>query len=63
MFEWWYAFWAWLDAEVSSGRFWQPYLKLENWFYVIIIGMSVLYFLVVFQPWNWFRKEENIVKR
>ena len=63
MFEWFFEFWEWIGQEISSGRFWQPYLKLENWFYVIIIGMTVLYFLVVVQPWNWFRKDENLEVR
>jgi len=48
MFEWWYAFWYWLNKMVISHKFFEPYVSIGFWFSVIIIFFIVSYILLVF---------------
>ena len=60
MFEWFYMFWEWLSKIIVTDEFWQPYLNMGNWFYVVTIGMTILYAYIVFGG----RKEdENLSER
>ena len=63
MFEWFYLFWRWLSEAIGSDEFWQLYLNMGNWFYVVVIGMVVLYAWVVFQPFGKKVDEENLEVR
>ena len=59
MFEWFYLFWKWLSEVSSSDEYWQPYLNMGNLFWIIVSGMVIIYFVITFQPWNWFMKDDE----
>ena len=61
MFEWFYAFWHWLSKTVNSGKFFEPYMNMEGWFFVIVIIFVLSYTLLYINYhhqnhrfWKWY---------
>lgn len=64
MFEWFNEFWRWVGYMHQSGKMYEPYQFIgQYWFTIIIIVFISAYAFFVFRMWNWYYWiKENLCK-